>query len=494
MATSPTIQGGSHLVANCNGVDSRADNKYYCRFPGCTHTPFTASFPRCRHEGQAHPPPLPPPIVNEMCLLCMQRYSPVEMKSHKVDCASNGTLDESRPMPAVAPLPRRLLDHDIDTAFAAFNQWLCMPGATMWSQPLKKSIPPSASALETNRQVLRVLVDLCHTLCPTWFIEQTFYPAMLIKKEFVLALHQHHTTVRQRAPRDGDEDMVGIGPHPVNRRNLMLRKLLVYHAETMDISAPTFECWLLLQQTGHQSNKARHKKVKKRVCVDDQLTADDLIKMTRLSMERLDNLRRADFVKALCIDDKQLYSKCLWLLLTCQLQGQRPQVVRQMSTTTLRAPHTAYNDSDSWKLFLDDGDKLKNGRPADYTLHPELSNYMRFYITRVLPIGHLGSIWMTERGTERTDFGDFCNSIVFTFTNKHATPQVLRRAVATKHALVATTFADQRMSARVQDHSVAVAERDYIEAQVDQKRMQMADDDLRAAKRQRLMLELELPD
>lgn len=73
---------------------------------------------------------------------------------------------------------------------------------------------------------------------------------------------------------------------------------------------------------------------------------------------------------------------------------------------------------------------------------------------------------MNERGGERREFSDFCSSIIFTFTHKHGTPNVLRKAINTHHAGFMASFGDQRMVARVMDHSVAVAEKFHIHSDV----------------------------
>ena len=475
------------LVTSCNGVDMPSENRYHCRFPGCAHATFTASSSRCRHEREVHRPATPPPpvVVTEPCLLCLSAFPIAELRAHILSCVADGIVikADAATTPAVS-LPRPLLD---DSPFDAFVIWMQQPAATMWSQTLKKKLP-SPAATQRHRETLRRLVTICMEICPTLFLNgASFHLGMLLKHEFITALQQYHQTVRARAARDGDDDVVGVGPDVVNKRMLVLRKLVVYFAETLNVTPSSFSVWIPVQESGRHSSLARHRRVKRKVCVDELLNADDLTTIVRCAQQQMDKLRQANYSKALSIKERQLYSKCLYVLLTCVLQGPRPQVLAQMSTTTLHPPLSTYNDSDNWRVLLS-GDRLKNGQDWDYTIHSDLSIYLRFHIARILPQSHVGSIWIDERGNSRKEFGDFCSSVVFTFTHKHATPQVLRTAKATANVSRAQSFAEQQTVARVQDHSVATQERYYVLQDLRASQLSMAEDDLRQAKKQRAEL------
>ena len=82
----------SHLLANCNGTDSAADNKYYCRYPGCSQPSFTASSSRCRHEQHVHKPPPPPEpaVVTQECPLCAEAVDDKDYRNHVLLCARGG--------------------------------------------------------------------------------------------------------------------------------------------------------------------------------------------------------------------------------------------------------------------------------------------------------------------------------------------------------------------------------------------------------------------
>ena len=222
---------------------------------------------------------------------------------------------------------------------------------------------------------------------------------------------------------------------------------------------------MLVQGAAHHASKQRRLdlRTKHLLSQDEPLaTTEEIVKLLRFTMAKMDELRRVDYDKALDTKGRVLYTNCLMVCSFILFNGPRQQVFRAMTTVTVVAPNTDTNGSSRYLIRIP-GDQLKNQRPELISVCEQLTTYYRFYFARVLPTDYEGAIWRTEQGKPRPDFGPPVRQLVYAVISKRIGPHKMRAAIATHHSRSDMSDTDRRGLANVMDHSVIVAETVYRE-------------------------------
>jgi hypothetical protein len=340
----------------------------------------------------------------------------------------------SQPAPPAKPRTATLTQEAMDDCIAPFIHWL-------QTRPLATGeLRPAASTITQYGQSLRIIMNVAESLIQERAIGDIFHIGFdyrqLIMHESVTEAIIGRLRLGQRGKPLGHGALYKYGLVLTDvvkiAKSEMERVRGIYVAEPADYYKGAFLIRTLVESHGKKRTFAQRDMALfgPAIAEDGVQVQSDIMTHAEMKKVRASCLTGMVSIEGACRGQLPPSHKLRWqrffvTLLFIDLIGPRSQVMAALSTDTVHKLSTGH-----YQVRVS-SEQSKNGKPVLISVPADLTPRMTFLLTRVLPAGHTGPLFLTRSGAPRTDFGDCTEATTEAFIGRAISPHKFRNSVST---------------------------------------------------------------
>ncbi len=279
-----------------------------------------------------------------------------------------------------------------------------------------------------------------------------------------------------------------VGPARIYALSLLLKKVCVYlcsrqsSASMLYISPQTLPSWQLIDSYCNQSSRKRKLRQRDRLVLHTSqatMTAEELTTVVRGCLSVLDDVMRKKEetgTLGLLKSDAKRFTEYFITVCFALLLAPRQQVFRAMTMESLERPQDGITSTYIIRLSAE---RTKVGHPVLLRVPDVLTAKLDFYLSSILPAGHIGHVFLQRSGEPRQDFSSATRAVTKQFIGRAVNAHQFRHCITTLfHGRKDTSDLMMRQLAETMNHDRETQVQFYVhqerlEAQERMQRMLM---------------------